>query len=156
MSASSARSGVTLVELVIGLFLAMAVVLAMGRLILVNQRQWQLGRDKAVLQQNLTETLEWLARAVRAADSLAVVSATEFATYEDGAEIHRFALVAAGGENRLRRDGLDLVDRRCTAFQVTPNEDTTSLILRLELEDGAASRMTLMTVATPRNRSFEF
>jgi Tfp pilus assembly protein PilW len=67
-------AGYTLIELAVGGFLALFVVLALGHVILQNQRSWEWGRDKAVLQQNATEGIEWMARAVRAARRLEVIS----------------------------------------------------------------------------------
>lgn len=150
------RRGFTMVELMIGGFLALIVLLAMGRLVLANQRSWEWGRDKLLLQQNITEALEAMARAVRAADSLAVTNASDFSTFDDGALVHRFARATIDGVDRLQQDDVDLVDRRCVSFLVTPNVDTTNVVLQLELEDEHGSRMVLMTVATPRNRSFVF
>jgi len=149
--------GFTTIELVVAGAIAMVVVLAMGYLILQNQRSWKWGRDKAVLQQNTTEALEWMARSVRGARTLAVVSDTRFLTYdENGSVVHTFDRVLVGGEGRLRQDAVDLVETRCTQFQVTPDDDTTSVTLLLELEDDAGNRVAAKTRATLRNRIYEF
>ena len=70
MGSLSDRRGYTLIELMIAVVLGLVVVLALGRLILTNQRSWEQGRDKTVLQQNVTESLEWMARSIRAAHTL--------------------------------------------------------------------------------------
>ena len=57
--------GFTMVELMIASFLAVIVVLALGNVILVSQKSWEWGRDKTVLQQNVAEVTEWMARSVR-------------------------------------------------------------------------------------------
>ena len=129
----------------------------MGSLILQNQRSWQWGRDKTVLQQNTTEALEWMARSVRASRRLAVVSDTKFRTYnENGVLVHSYERTLVAGEGRLQEDAMDLVDRRCTQFQVTTDEDTTSVTLVLELEDDAGNRVAVMTRATVRNLDYQF
>ncbi len=149
--------GYTLVELSLALFLGLLVVLALGRLILQNQRSWEWGRDKAVLQQNTTEALEWMARSVRAARSLAVVDTSEFRTYDEiGALVHTYRRHITGGVPRLQEDGSDLVDRVCTRFRVDTHADTTSLSIILELQDDAGDRVAARTRATVRNKSFEF
>jgi len=152
-----AESGFTLIELTIALVLGLVVVMALGQLIIANQRSFEWGRDKVVLQQNSTEALEWMARSVRAATSLAVVDSTQLSTYDDaGTLLHTYALVNVGGVNRLHQDGADLVDRRVTRFLVIPDADTTSVSITLELEARAGSRVQAFTRVMLRNRSFEF
>ncbi len=151
-----ARGG-TLMEMCVGMFLALLVVLAAGNIILTNARAWEWGRDKMVLQQNATEALEWMARAVRAADSLAVISASEVRTYDaGGALLHTYAQVIEGSEGRLHQDGSDLVDRVCSQFVVTPGADTTSVTLLVELADNAGDHVAAQTRAALRGRSFVF
>jgi Tfp pilus assembly protein PilV len=148
--------GFTLVELMIASFLSLVVVLAMGRIIQQNVRSWQQGRDKALLQQNVTEALEWMSRWVRASRTIQVVSSSEFRCYDEtGTLTHTFKRVATNG-GRLRQDGIDLVDRTCTSFTVTPDADTTRIRLALELEDNASNRVAATTRATIRNRFFEY
>jgi hypothetical protein len=144
-------------EMVIAVFVALIVVLALGRLILANQRAWEWGRDKAELQQNVTEGLEWMARSVRAARTVEITGTDEFRTYdENGSLVHTFQLANVGSQTRLLQDGSDLVDRRCTLFQITANSDTTSLTLEVELEDNAGNRVAGQTRVTIRNRTFTF
>jgi Tfp pilus assembly protein PilV len=153
----SKSRGFTTIELLIASIVALVVVFAMGNLILQNQRSWEWGRDKTVLQQNTTEALERMARSVRAARKLAVVSDTKFSTYdENGVLVHSYERVLVGGEGRLQEDAADLVDRQCTQFQVTTDEDTTSVNLVLELEDEAGNRVAASTRATVRNLTYEF
>lgn len=157
MRRRSNNRGFTTIELLIASIVALVVVFAMGYLILQNQRSWRWGRDKTVLQQNTTEALEKMARSVRAARRLAVVSGSKFSTYnENGALVHSYERAVVGGEGRLLEDAADLVDRRCTSFEVTTDEDTTSVTLVLELEDDAGNRVAVTTRATVRNLSYEF
>ncbi|MBU1699089.1 MAG: hypothetical protein KJ970_17120 [Candidatus Eisenbacteria bacterium] len=150
------NAGYTAIEMLIASFLGLIIVFALGRLILTNQRSWEWGRDKAVLQQNSTEALEWMARSIRAAGSLSTSSATSFSTHDSsGVLIHTYQLTG-GGDPRIQEDGVNLVDRRCTQFNVVPDSDTTSLSLTLELEDNAGNLVLEMTRARLRNRIFEF
>lgn len=152
------RDGFGLTEMVIAMVLGLFVVLALGHIVLVNKDAWGWTQDKAVLQQNVTETLEWMARSVRAARRVEMASSTEFRTFDEtGALVHSYQLVeTTGGGHRLQEDGRDLSDRLCTQFVCTPGPDTTSLILELELEDKAEDRVAGMTRATMRNRNFLF
>jgi Tfp pilus assembly protein PilV len=153
MMSLRSNKGVTMVELLIAAFVALIVVLAMGRIITTNIRSWNQGRDKAVLQQNVTEALEWMARSIRGARTIEVISSTQFSTYDEtGSLVHTYALSG----DRLHEDGSDLVDRKCTSFSVTPDADTTSLVLELELEDDAGMLVAARTRAAARNRTFEF
>ena len=156
MRRTRSRGGFTLVELMIALFIALFVVFVLGRVILTNQRAFAWNQDKMVLQQNVTETLEWLARSVRASRTLQVVSSTQFRTYdEQGNLTHNYQLIT-GPPDRLQVDGNDLVSRNCTLFTVTPDDDTTSVTIQLELEDDSSNRVAATTRAAVRNRTFEF
>lgn len=149
--------GFTLIELMVALSLSFVVVLALGKIVLQNQRSMTWGRDKVVLQQNATEAAEWMARSVRASRRLEVLSSSRFRTYDEGDTItHVFELLTVGGFPRLRENGGDLVDRNCTLFQVTPDDDTTSLVLEIELEDDSGNRVRADTRAAVRNRTFEY
>lgn len=150
-------AGYTLVELAVGSFLALFVVLALGHVILQNQRSWEWGRDKAVLQQNATEGLERMVRAVRAARRLEVISESELRTYDEtDALVHTLLLDDSGDQDRLLQDGADLIDRQCTLFVVTPDDDTTSVQLDLEIADNGGNRVAVSARATLRNRTFVF
>ena len=149
--------GFTLIELVIASFIAFVVVLAMGRIIQMNLRAWEWGRDKSVLQANATEALEWMSRQVRSAHHVTVVSASEFRTYDNGGTLlHTYRRQVVSGVGRLQQDGVNLVDRKCVVFVASPDTATVSVALRLELEDQANNRVEAMTRATVRNRSFTF
>ena len=160
MMIPSRRRGFTMIEMMIALLLSFIVVLAMGRIIQQNVRSWRQGQDKAILQQNVTETLEWMSRSVRASRRVEVAAAAmptaEFRCYdESGTLTHTFRRVTTNG-GRLQQDGVEFVARKCTGFTVTPDADTTRLTIALELEDGAFNRVAATTRATIRNRFFEY
>jgi Tfp pilus assembly protein PilV len=144
--------GFTTIELLIASVIALVVVFAMGYLILQNQRSWEWGRDKTVLQQNTTEALEWMARSVRASRWLDVVSDKKFMTYdEDSVLVHTYELIEADEKEWLQEDGINLVDRPCTHFEVTTDADMKSVTLLLELEDEAGNKVAATTRAAARN-----
>ncbi len=149
--------GFTMIELTVAILLSLFVVLALGKIILASQRSWEWGRDKAVLQQNDTEVLEWMSRSVRAARTLRVVSSSELRTYDEGNNLaHTFKLATVSGVPKLQQDGIDMTPRKCTQFVVTPDPDTTSVQLTVELEDKAGNRVAAMTRPAIRNRFFEY
>jgi hypothetical protein len=150
-------SGYTMIEMTVGVFLSLIVVLALGKIIQASSRTFGWGQDKTVLQQNTTEALKWMARSVRSARSLSVASLSEFSTKDTtGAVVHNYKLQTVSGVPRLRQDGANLVDRRCTQFRVRPNADTTSLTIKLELQDNSGNLVGDSTRVTIRNRTFEF
>lgn len=149
--------GAALVEFVVAGFIGLIVVLALGRIVLMNARAWGWGRDKAELQANATEALEWMERSVREARRVAVDSPTQFRTYDSlGNLVHTYSRETSSGEMRLREDGHDLSARTCTQFSVTPDNDTTSVTLQFELEDHSGNRVAVLTRAARRNIYYEF
>ena len=149
--------GFTLIELMIATFLSLIVVLALGNIVLANQKAWVWGHDKAVLQSNVTESLEWMARSIRAAHSIQVLGSGDFQTYDENDNpTHRYRLSGSGASARLLEDESSFSDRTCTQFTVTANTDTTSLTLALEFEDDSGARVAAMNRATLRNRTLEF
>lgn len=152
----SGSAGYTLLELMVASFLSLFVLLALGKLILVNQQSWEWGRDKSVLQQNASLTLERVSARVRAARTIAVVDSTEFRCYDaTGSLTDVFRRVVNSG-GRLQHNGLAMVDRECPAFVVTTDDDTTSVTVQLVLADNSGERVTALTRAAIRNQSFEF
>jgi hypothetical protein len=149
--------GVALVEFVIAGFIGLMVVLALGRIVLMNARAWGWGRDKAELQANATEALEGMARSVREARRVVVDSPTQFRTYDSlGNLVHTYSRQTSNGELRLRVDGRDLSARKCTQFSVTPDNDTTSITLQFELADRSGDKVAVLTRAARRNIVYEF
>jgi hypothetical protein len=149
--------GAALVEFVIASFIGLLVVLALGRIVLMNARAWGWGRDKAELQANATEALEGMARSVREARRVVVDSPTQFRTYDSqGNLVHTYSRQTSNGELRLREDDRDLSARTCTQFSVTPDNDTTSLTLKFELQDRSGDKVAVLTRAARRNIVYEF
>jgi hypothetical protein len=157
MRGRARNGGFTILELVLATFLAFIVVLAMGRIILTNQRAWEWGRDKTVLQDNVTEVLECMARSVRGADSVAVVTPNEFHTFDEHhAPGHSYRWATVSGVGTLQEDGIRLVDRRCNVFTVTSDHDGTGLTMVVELQDRSGNTIRSSTRAVVRNRTFTY
>lgn len=151
------RAGFTMIEMVVALFLGLIVLLAVGGVITLNQKAYGWGREKAVLQQNVSETLERLVRVVRGARAVQVVSSAEYRTYDESLALaHSVRLLPAGTGGRIQLDGIDMSPSSCTFFSVVPNGDTTALTLVLELEDRAGNRVRYQTRSSVRNRDLEF
>ena len=157
MRSPRSRQGLTLIEFVVAGSIALLVVIVLGRIVLSNKTAFDWNVDKTLLQQNATEAVEKMARSVRAARTLAVTSSSAFSTYDEtGALAHTYMRSLVSGEWRIREDGHDLVERACTRFAVVPDEDTTSVKMTLELEDGSGNRVEVGTQVTMRNRHYEF
>jgi hypothetical protein len=144
-------------ETVIALFLSVAVLMALGGVMLLNQRAYGWGRDKIILQQNVTESLDQIGRLVRMSRRLVVTSATQFSTYdENGLLAHTVRRALVGGVGRLQKDGVNLVDRTCVTFDVQPNADTTAITIAVEMQDVSGNRVRSHTTTALRSRDFEF
>lgn len=157
MELTPRRAGFTIVELMVSLLISLVVVLALGRIMLVNQASWRQGRDKVTLQQNATEALERMAHSIRAARDLRVVSATQFQTYDaSGALEHTYRRYQTNTGLRLQEDGRNLSDQACATFACAANADTTSLTISLQLQNEDGELVTRQTRVTLRNRTIAF
>lgn len=157
MELTRGRSGYTIIELVVALGISLIVVLALGRIMLVNQASFRQGRDKVLLQQNASEALERMAHSIRSARDLQVVSATEFRTYDAaGALAHTYKRLSTAAGQRLQEDGRDLSSQACAAFSCTANADTTSLTLSLQFQNEDGEQVARQTRVTLRNRTIAF
>lgn len=157
MELTRGRSGYTIVELVVALGISLIVVLALGRVMLVNQSSFRQGRDKVLLQQNASEALERMAHSIRAARELQLVSATEFRTYDaSGALVHTYRRQLTAAGQRLLEDGQELSSQHCAALSCAANGDTTSLTISLLLENGDGEQVARQSRITLRNRTIAF
>ena len=114
------------------------VVLALGALIQANRASFAWGQDKASLQQNVSEALDWMTRSIRAARTLQVNGTEEFRTFDEAGNLeHVYERATDSGVPRLLVDGSPLIQRRCHSFLVTANSDTTSVTLKVVFESDA-------------------
>ncbi len=148
-----ATGGYLLMELVIGAFLALMVVLFMGRILLVNAASLRAAADKAALQANVTEALEDIARSVRLSRYLTVPSSTRLFTFDRTGSVYHAYVWRSG---ILTQDNVPLVARRCTRFVVAPDIDTTSVQITVELTDRVGNRVAGKTRVAVRNRTFPY
>ncbi|MBD3236651.1 MAG: hypothetical protein GF330_08100 [Candidatus Eisenbacteria bacterium] len=154
MTRRTRQDGYTLVEFVVGGFVGLVVVIALGHLLLANQRSWHAGQEKVRLQQNASQAADRISRAVRAAHRLAVVDGDELRIFDaQGVQQIRYRCVGHAGEGRLRENGRDLVAQRCRRFRVVPDADTTSVGLEIELENEAGQRVAVATRVARRNQT---
>ncbi len=152
MKSPNRNAGFTLAELMVAIFISLIVVLGLGRLILANQKALSWNREKATLQQSVTETLEWMSRSVREAYSLEVLNDAEFKTYDSAGLLnHRYRLDSSTDPPVMKEDSRQLSAWHCSGFQVACNTDTTSLTLNLEYSDTMGNSVGAMTRITKRN-----
>jgi prepilin-type N-terminal cleavage/methylation domain-containing protein len=156
-SVAGSRQGFTLIELVVAMAIAFVVVLAVGKMMVANQKLWRTAAEKALLQQNVTEVLDHVAGSVRRASSLEIVSTEEFQTWEEGRAVgHTFVLSRENSGNLLRKDGELMTSWNCVRFECLANGDQSTLELTLELEDSSGNRVSGMTRVTLRNTTLAF
>ncbi len=153
---SRAQAGYTVIELTVALSLAFIVVLALGRLMLVNQTSWRQGQARAVLQQNVTETLEHIARQVRRAHSVEISQSALRVLDEDGDVIHSYRRDGYGEAARLEEDGDALTPQICTQFDCDVDDSESTATVSLELANADGSRVAGLIRATVRNRNLVF
>lgn len=152
-----ARAGFTMIEMVVSLFVSLIVVFAIGKLMLVNGTSLRQGRDRILLQQNVSEVLDRVCHSTRAARTLQVVSATQFRTYDaDGTLKHTYRKWATASGDRLQEDGRDMSGQACTVFTCTPNADTTSVTLVMKFTNTDGETVDRRTRITVRNRTLSF
>ena len=151
------RTGFTMIEMVVALFISLIVVAALGKVMLVNSRSWKLGNEKVLLQTNVSDAVDRMSRSIRSARRLQVISATEFRTYDTaGALKHTYRRYQTAGGLRLQEDGLDLTPQACNSFACTANADTTSLTISLQLQNADGELVARQTRITVRNRTMSF
>lgn len=143
------QRGVTLTELMISIFISLIVVMALGRLVMLNSESFTSSSDRTDLQQSTSFVLERMAKAVRQAHGLQVNNSRSFNTLDAGGGLAAaFQRASSSGTPRIQMNGMDLAGYECTFFNVIADADTTSLILEIELtgDDGVSNR-TLTRVA---------
>ncbi len=151
------RSGFTLIEMVVALFVSLIVVAALGKIMLVNSRSWKAGNDKVYLQQNISDAVERMSHSIRSSRRLRVVSATEFRTYDaDGTLTHTYRRFSTAAGQRLQEDGRDMAPWACNSFSCSANADTTSLTLAVTLQNADGESAARNTRITLRNRTMPF
>ena len=149
---TTGQRGVTLIEMMVSIFVSLIVVMALGRVMTMNQRAWSGNRDKSNLQSNSTLVLERMSRSIREARTLQVTGADQFQTRdENDAVLHTYRRVLDTGTWRIQEDGVTIAPAECTVFTVAADADTSSLLLDLELTDASSSSVRSVTRVAKRN-----
>lgn len=146
-------AGMTFVEFMVAALLASVVALAAGVLYLTNQRSFRQGREKLLVQQNVTFCIEEMARDIRRAWRADHVNSAKIVLYDVGGVAYStWELAVVDGENRLVRNGLSFAPEECTELEFTVLEpDTSALGMTLELQDDAENRVKVESQAALRN-----
>jgi len=150
------QGGFTLVELMVALTASLIVTFALGQLVMTNQRAWRDGTDRAVLQQNLSQVLDWIGSDVRGAARVDLQGGSSFRLLDrNGQALHTYTLQTSGGDTLLQRDGRTLVPRTCPVFSVAANADTTILTITVDLRGQYGKRVSATTAVAIRGRDLE-
>lgn len=153
----STPRGFTLIELMVASFISLIVLAGLGQLILVNQKTWNWGRERVVLQQSVTQVMDRISWEVRASNKLLVLGSNRFRTYDElGNQTHEYRLLGSGSTARVSEDGVAMSDLLCSAFTVASSSYNTNLTINLELEDDNGNRVAAMTRSTIRNKALSF
>ena len=151
------RRGYTLIELVVASSLSMVVVLALGSVIVTNQRAWEWGRDKIDIQQEVTRAIGRVTASVRAASSVSLPAANWLVTQNaDGAQLHEYRLAGSGDSARLMEDGVPLVDFACTEFTVSGTAENSCITFTLEIRNETGDEVRNVATASIRNQEYNF
>ncbi len=148
------RRGLTVIEMLVASMLGIILIMALGQLILTNERTWSASRNKVELQQELNRALDRMSRAVREAHSIAVVDDDHFQTLDrDGVVRYEYQLDHDG---QLWENETALTECTCLQFQVSANGDQTGLDLRVRFGDDTGNGAEAQTWVTVRNRALSF
>lgn len=147
-------AGIGLIELFVGLFLALFVALAAGFIYIAGDRAFRQGREKMQMQQNVAFCVEAISRDLRRAHEVQLtgngglscidVQGTVYSTWDVG-------LTPEG--TRLRHNTEPAAPEDCTVleFEIV-NADTSTIGLALELADAAENRVRMETRVSLRNK----
>jgi len=147
------QAGVTLIEVLVALVLMVLVALAAWYVYGTNQRAFNQGREKLLVQQNASFCLDAVARDVREAWRVDYVNSNRILLYDTaGVLTNTWELGTENGENRLKRNNVSMAPEECTAlvFSIL-NPDSSTVGVELELMDDAENRVRIMTRSTLRN-----
>jgi hypothetical protein len=138
--------------LLLSLFLA-----GIATVFLANQNAFARGRDKVVLQQNVTWAQEWITRGVRAARTVTITNSdSDLRTFDvDGNLICRY--YRDSGTSKLmfqetsNATAKELLPEKVNSLTFTPNADTTRVQYVFEVEDRNFNKVIIRSSAKLRN-----
>lgn len=146
-------AGLTFVEFIVAAFLASVVVAAAGLIYLTNQRSFRQGREKLLVQQNVSYCVEQMTRDIHEAWRADHVNDNKIVLYDVGGLVKStWELGTVNGENRVFRNGIAVAPETCTDLEFTVlAPDTSVLGMTLELEDASLNRVKVESRAELRN-----
>ncbi len=148
----SGQRGNTLVEMLMALVLVAFVALTAMFVYLVNQRAFQTGKEKLVLQQNASWCLESLNRDIREAWRVDVVGSDRLVLYDvSGSITNTWEAGTVDGVVRLKRNSLAMAPEECTLLLFDANADTSAVGVEMEFMDAAENRVRLAGRTALRN-----
>lgn len=148
----SGQRGNTLVEMLMALVLVAFVALTAMFVYLVNQRAFQTGKEKLVLQQNASWCLENLNRDIREAWRVDVVGSDRLVLYDvSGSITTTWEAGAVDGVVRLKRNSLAMAPEECTVLLFDANADTSAVGVEMEFMNAAENRVRLAGRTALRN-----
>lgn len=147
------QAGLTMIELLVALSLVIVVVLAAGFLYVTNQRSFRQGREKLLVQQNVSWCVEEVSRDLRRAWRADPVNAQKIVLYDvDGVAFATWELGSEGGQDRLLRNGTAQAPEQCTRLVFSVEApDTSAIGVDLELIDASDNRVALGDLVHLRN-----
>ena len=148
----SGQRGNTLVEMLMALVLVAFVALTAMFVYLVNQRAFQTGKEKLVLQQNASWCLENLNRDIREAWRVDLVGSDRLVLYDvSGSITNTWEAGTVDGVVRLKRNSLAMAPEECTLLLFDANADTSAVGVEMEFMDAAENRVRLAGRTALRN-----
>ena len=141
--------GFTLIELMVGVTLALVVALAAGAIYLTNQKAWKQGETKLRLQEHTSFCAEAIARDIRASRWVDYDGSTLTCYDHQGAAIRTYA--RNGGTMEILQDGASLSDFDCTELLFAFNGDSSAVNVSVELEDAFENRVRVAHTTYRRN-----
>jgi hypothetical protein len=142
-----------MIELLVALSLVIVVVVAAGFLYVTNQRSFRQGREKLLVQQNVSWCVEEVARDLRRAWRVDHVDAQKIVLYDVvGVAFATWELGSEGGQDRLLRNGTAQAPEQCTRLTFSVEApDTSAIGVDLELADASDNRVALGDLVHLRN-----
>ncbi len=149
--------GITMMELMVALLASAIVIIALGKVVIVNQQATTRSRDRAEMQGHTTVVMSRISRAVRGANRIERTGPNAFRLYDlTGGVTHTYRLVNGSDGPRLQQNSTDMADLDCTRFDVTINADTTSVTVDLEFSSADSVKYSELNTVSIRNRTLEY
>ncbi len=149
-------SGLTMIELMVGVFLVTVIFLAIWFNYGHQQEIWKRGRDKVLLQQACTQASEQIARDIRFGSRVEYNPPDDITIYRFDRELDADVLVRhyflnSGTQQITMTGNRPVVPELCTALTFSPGPDTSEVRYTLTLKDPWENKATFRGSAFLRN-----